>query len=165
MSRLLAGIALIGILLLAGCGGNSKPATPTNSPAAQEKATLEPVAGNVATDGQCQITIPDTWVDYGTGRGQTQLGDRWTVFGGAVTGNTGWTSVVDLAKTQLGGPESSINETETSIVIIQPANRGYLTRVRFDNRYCEFSVITSADRSEDVLQTWTNVAVTLQIRV
>ena len=159
--------ALIALLLLvASCGGGSHKATPTAGPALTPTLPPGPTAsgsvnGSLASDGICQITIPDTWIDDGTGRGITATADHWSVFGGTIAGDAGWSSAKDLMKTQLGKDGAAIDDSDDIITIVQPNGRGYAQRVRFDNIYCEFSVVASADRAEDVVAGWRATAETM----
>src|SRR6188472_541783 len=158
MRILLAGAVLLLAVTLARCGGSDDP-DPTAIP--QTTAT-QVVAGNLATDGICQATIPDDWVDGGTGRGATLEGDRWIVFGGAIASDDAWNKAVELVKTQVGTEGADVQQTETSVTITQAAGRGYVHRERFNTQYCEFSVTTTADRSPEVIATWQQAATTLQ---
>ena len=150
-------IALL-LVVLAGCGGGDDP-DPTPPPIPTSTASL---AGSTATDGICQVTIPDDWVDDGTGRGQTSLGDRWTVFGGTIASDDAWVRAIELVKAQVGTDGATVDQTDTAITITQANGRGYVHRERFGSRYCEFSVKTTADRSAEVVTEWQQSAATLQ---
>src|SRR4051794_7167265 len=124
MRRLLTGTALVSMLVLAGCGGNDDNA-PTPTPVPTPIPT-QATTGSVASDGICQVTIPDDWVNDGTGRGQTSLGDSWVVFGGAIASDDAWSRAIALVKSQVENQDATIDETDTSITVLQPAGRGYL---------------------------------------
>ena len=156
MRKYLVGTILLLTLTLAACGGGDDP-DPTPIPTATQS-----LAGSIATDGICQVTIPDDWADDGTGRGQTLIGDRWTVFGGTIASDDAWNRAVELVKTQVGTDGADVQQTDTSVTITQAAGRGYVHRERFDDQYCEFSVTTTADRSAEEVATWQQVSATLQ---
>jgi hypothetical protein len=163
-SRIAALIALL--LLVAACGGGSRKATPTAGPGLTPTLPPGPTAsgsiqGSSASDGICQITIPDTWIDDGTGRGVTATADHWSVFGGTIAGDAGWSSAKDLMKTQLGKDGATIDDSDDTITIVQPNGHGYAQRARFVNIYCEFSMTTSTDRGDDVVAGWREVAATM----
>jgi hypothetical protein len=150
------------LLVLAACGGGKK-ADPTTVPTAQPntataRTAIDEANGSTATDGICQVVIPDDWTDDGSGRGLTTTNDHWMIFGGSVATDSSWTSAKDLVKTEVGGADATVSETDTSITVLQPNGQGFLTRVRFENRYCEFSVISAGDRTDDVVAVWQSVA-------
>jgi len=160
---------LIPIALLGACGGDEKkeptatvvPGTSVVVDTAVTEGTLTS-AGSTATDGLCQVTIPDTWVDDGTGRGVTAQGDQWSVFGNMIGSDEAWNSARDLLKSQMSGREgATIEETDTSITVTLASGRGYVDRVRFKDRYCEFSVMSNRDEPDTVTTTWFAVADTL----
>src|SRR5689334_11018695 len=135
-------------LILGACGGGGKkeptatavPGTSVAVDTAVTEGTLTSV-GSSATDGLCQVTIPDTWVDDGTGRGATAQGDQWLVFGNKIASDEAWNSARDLLKSQMSGREGAeFKETDDSITVTLANGRGYVDRVRFNDRYCEFSV-------------------------
>jgi hypothetical protein len=159
MRRILAGTILLLAVTLTACGSDDKP-DPTATP--QPGATTQALDGSIATDGICQVTIPDDWVDDGTGRGQTLQGDRWMVFGGTIASDDAWSRAVDLVKTQYAKDSADVQETDTSVTITQASGRGYVYRERFTNRYCQFAVTTTADRSVEIVATWQQAATTLQ---
>jgi hypothetical protein len=160
---------LLPAVLLGACGGGGKkeptasavPGTSVAVDTAVTDGTLTTV-GSSATDGLCQVTIPDTWVDDGTGRGVTAQGDQWLVFGNMIASDEAWNSARDLLKSQMAGREGAeIKETDDSITVTLENGRGYVERVRFRDRYCEFSVMSSRDQPETVTATWLSVADTL----
>jgi hypothetical protein len=170
-ARLHLGLAtvLLPVVLLGACGGGEKK-EPTATAAqgtsvvvdtAVTEGTLTSV-GSSATDGLCQVTIPDTWVDDGTGRGVTSQGDQWLVFGNKIASDEAWNSARDLLKSQMSGRDGvEIKETDDSISVTLANGRGYVDRVRFRDRYCEFSVMSNRDQPETVTVTWLSVADTL----
>ena len=163
---------LLLVIGLGACGGDSEP-KPTATSAAEPTAVVDTpatqapleVVGSTATDGICQVTIPDTWVDDGTGRGATLGGDRWSVFGNAIANDEAWTAAQDLLKSQMADREGAeITETDSVITVVLPNGRGYVVRERFDDRYCEFSVMASQDQPEEITNIWLGIASTLAPR-
>lgn len=170
-ARLNLGLAalLLPAVLLGACGGDGKkeptatavPGTSVAVDTAVTEGTLASV-GSSATDGVCQVTIPDTWVDDGTGRGVTAQGDNWLVFGNMIGSDEAWNSARDLLKSQMSGRAGAeIKETDDSITVTLANGRGYVDRVRFKDRYCEFSVMSTRDQPDTVTTTWHSVADTL----
>ena len=160
---------LVLALILSACGGDDK-SEPTATPSLEPTAVIDTPAtqtvatgvGSTATDGICQLTIPDSWVDDGTGRGATAQGDRWSVFGNTIADDEAWTAARDLLKSQMSGRDGAeITEADSTITVVLPNGRGYVVRERFDDRYCEFSVMASQDRAEDITGVWLDVAETL----
>jgi hypothetical protein len=101
-------------------------------------------------------------VDDGTGRGVTSQGDQWLVFGNKIASDEAWNSARDLLKSQMSGRDGvEIKETDDSISVTLANGRGYVDRVRFRDRYCEFSVMSNRDQPETVTVTWLSVADTL----
>lgn len=166
----LSGLTLI--LLLGACGGGDgqEPTAtarvePTTSSDAPATLTVVPGQGSIATDGMCQVIIPDNWVDDGTGRGATAQGDRWSVFGNHIADDQGWTSAQDLLKSQLGDEvDAKISESDTAITVELPDGRGFVLRQRFEDRYCDFTVMAEQNRPEEVTAIWQGVAATLTPR-
>jgi hypothetical protein len=165
-----AGVAaVIFAIALAGCGGyNGNEPTATvapdttaviDTPATQSLTTG---AGSLATDGICQITIPDSWVDDGTGRGQTEHGDRWALFGGSLSSDEDWTAARDLLKAQVANQEGvEISESDDEVAVTRPNGHGVVVRKRFDRTYCELAISSTQDRDEEITTIWQNVAETL----
>ena len=58
-------------------------------------------------------------------------------------------------------PGADIKETDDSITVTLANGRGYVERVRFKDRYCEFSVMSTRDQPDNVTATWISVAQTL----
>jgi hypothetical protein len=155
---------LVLTLVLAACGGGSSDPEPTATSEIPPTPTVEVVTGSTTTDGICQITIPDDWVDDGTGRGETSLGDRWTLFGGSATTDTAWTAAKDLLKSRYDGiADVTINDSDNQVTVIEPNGRGYYLRQRFETTYCDFSVSSTRDNEEKVTQTWVAVSETLAL--
>ena len=131
--RPISGLAalLLAVLVLAACGGDGKKApTATAEPAGtavvDTPATESPPdgAGSSATDGVCRVTIPDSWVDDGTGQGATTQGDKWRVFGNRIVDDAAWASARDLLKAQMSGKDGAkITEDDRTIVVELPNGR------------------------------------------
>ena len=160
---------LVLVFALSACGGDGA-SDPTATTEAESTAVLDSpatqapldIVGSTATDGICQVTIPDTWVDDGTGRGVTAQGASWSVFGNVIANDEAWASARDLLKSQMSELEGAeITETDTVITVVLPDGRGYVVRERFENRYCEFSVMATANQPEEITNVWLGVASTL----
>lgn len=162
-------VTLFLALVLAACGGEggdkaTETAATGSSTALDSSVSQNPleIVGSTATDGICQITIPETWVDDGTGRGATAEGDRWVLFGGGSATDADWTSAKELLKSQYAGQVGAETDEDDSSVTITLANgRGYVVRQRFDQIYCEFSVSAVRDEPDHVTALWHGVAATL----
>jgi hypothetical protein len=160
---------LIGACLLAftvaACGGNDDPEPTATAPAptsATDRLTAAAVTGSTASDGVCQVTIPDDWIDVGTGRGATAQGDRWSLFGGSVANDAAWTSAKELLRTQMSSaPNAEITDEGDRIVVTTPSGRRYVVRQRFEGRYCELSVAADRDVPAEEQTVWQSVAATL----
>lgn len=159
--------ALLVLGIASACGGGDSDSNATATPPSAATQTDEAtIAGSTATDGICVITIPDDWVDDGTGRGETALGDRWTLFGGAAATDDAWTSAKDLLKTQFGNQDGAEVVEVDSMISVSLANGGGLyVRERFEGRYCEFGVTSSRDNGDDIVQLWRSVADSLALAV
>jgi hypothetical protein len=165
-----AGVAVFVLAIaLVGCGGDDGD-EPTATVAPDTTAVIDTPAtqlsstgaGSVATDGICQINIPDTWVDDGTGRGQTEQGDRWALFGGSLSSDEDWTAARDLLKAQVANQEGvEISESDDEIVVTRPNGHGVVVRKRFDQIYCELAITSRQDRDEQITAAWQDVAETL----
>src|SRR5688500_8535586 len=151
---------------VAACGGDEDPdPTSTTNPVPTEEATdptTVAATGSTASDGVCQVTIPDDWVDVGTGRGTTPQGDRWSIFGGSIASDAAWTSAKELLRSQMSSaPDAEIADEGDRVVVTTPDGRRYLVRQRFENRYCEVSLTASRDVSEEEQAIWQSVAASL----
>jgi hypothetical protein len=162
-------ILLLAVFVLAACGGDGKQA-PTSTAEPEGTAVVDTLAtqsppdgaGSTSTDGVCRVTIPDSWVDDGTGQGVTTQGDTWRVFGNRIVDDAAWASARDLLKAQMSSREGAkITEDDRTITVELPNGRGYVHRERFNDRYCEFSVMANRDEPEQVSATWLGVADTL----
>jgi hypothetical protein len=170
-ARLASGLTalVMAALVLAGCGGDGKKAPtaiaePEGTAVLGTAVTEGPldVVGSTATDGVCKVTIPDTWVDDGTGQGATAQGDQWRVFGNRIADDAAWSAARDLLKAQMSNRAGAkITEDDRTITVELPNGRGYVHRERFNDRYCEFSVMANRDEPEQVTATWLGVAATL----
>jgi hypothetical protein len=154
--------ALVLAIVLAGCGGDDDDdptaTTQTGATATIDTPASTVSAGSIASDGICQIQIPDTWVDDGTGRGLTEQGDRWSLFGGSISSDEDWTAARDLLKAQVAHQEGvEITEGEDEIIVTRPNGQGIVVRRRFDETYCELAITSRQDRSPDVTASWQTV--------
>lgn len=166
---------LVGLILLLGltigaCSGSDEDepaATVTSVPTAQVETdpTEAPavVGGSIASDGICQVAIPDDWSDEGTARGRTSTNARWTLFGNLLGTDTEWATAVTLLKNQQGSrPGAVVDETADRVVVTQAGNRSMVVRQRFSDRYCELSLAAATDASPETLALWTQVAAGMQ---
>lgn len=161
-----APVALLLALTIAACGGDDDPEPTTSSPPVETEApdtsTAGVVTGSTASDGVCQVTIPDDWVDVGTGRGTTAQGDRWSIFGGTTASDAIWENAKELLRTQMSGvPDAEITDEGNRIVVTTPDGRRLIVRQRFESRYCELSVTATRDVSPEIMSVWQAVADTL----
>lgn len=160
--RWLVGACLLA-LTVAACGGNDDPEPAATAPA-QTSASDQPTAvtGSTASDGVCQVTIPDNWIDVGTGRGSTAQGDRWSLFGGTIANDAAWTSAKELLRTQMSSaPDAEISDEGDRFVVTTPSGRRYVVRQRFEGRYCELSFTSNRDVPAEEQTVWQGVAATL----
>lgn len=159
------------ILLLGACGGDGgdEPG-PTTAPGPSPTGIVEltatqvqsEISGSTATDGLCQVTIPDNWVDDGTGRGITAQGSRWSLFGGSIDSDAAWNSARDLLKGQFSGRDGvELTEDDTRVTIVLPNGRGYVVRERFEGLYCELAIMSTLDQPAEVTAIWAGVGETL----
>jgi hypothetical protein len=112
-------------------------AAPTNGAV----ATLTDASGQQISDGVCRATIPDGWVDDGTGRGTTNSGARFTLFGSMLAGDAAWRAALDVVATPTTGRLiASTQRTVASIRVDFADNRGFEYRARFGDRYCDVYV-------------------------
>ena len=164
-------ILLVLLCVLAACGGDEEkdatstpPGIPTATAEIVPTADLGSIAGSTATDGICQMTIPDDWVDDGTGRGVTTQGDQWSLFGGSIADDAGWTSAKELLKSQMSGQEGvEVRDDGNIVTILVPNGRGFVVRERIENRYCEFAVTARGDRSEEIASLWTAISDSIEL--
>lgn len=104
-------------------------------------ATLSAANGQSITDGLCVATIPDGWVDDGTGNGSTASNARYSLFGGRLSGDAAWQTGVDLVKKQAQAkPGATINDGDNFVRVDLADGRGFEYRAHFTDRYCDFSV-------------------------
>lgn len=168
MTRALARVLCLCLLMLAvsACGGDDDPEPTASTAPLPTQDSVEPievvVTGSTSSDGVCQVTIPDDWVDVGTGRGTTPQGDRWSLFGGSIASDAAWTSAKDLLRSQMSNaPDAEISDEGDRVTVRAPDGRRYVVRQRFDNRYCELSVTAAQETSDEVQAVWQGVAGTL----
>ena len=160
---------MLATLTLGACSGSDdEPAeTPTTAPTVVLTAVApipapDVLGGTLASDGICQVSIPDDWSDDGTARGRTSLGARWTLFGNLLGSDTEWATAVNLLKNQQGvRPGAVVDETPDRIVITQAENRALVVRQRFPGRYCELSLASTSDVTLETLALWTQIAATM----
>lgn len=163
-SRLLALALLVG-LMLGACSGSDDGDDPTATaqPPATAALTSSPtsaaVGGTLASDGICQVTIPDDWSDDGTARGRTSTNARWTLFGNRLADEAEWQSAVTLLKDQQGSrPGATVDEQPARVTVTQPDGRAIVVRQRFADRYCELSVTATGVVPAEVGAVWATVA-------
>ena len=151
---------------LAACGGDDDPEPTATIAPTVAVATAQPtsavVTGSTASDGVCRVTVPDDWIDIGTGRGTTTQGDRWSLFGGSIAGDAAWTSAKELLRTQMNNlTGAEIMDEGDRIVVTTPDGRRFIVRQRFESRYCELSLSSSREVAVEEQAVWLEVAATL----
>ena len=168
-ARLVGLILILGLTIGACSGGDEDEPTATPPPVPTAQIDAEPtqapaaVGGSLASDGICQVAIPDDWSDEGTARGRTSTNARWTLFGNLLDSDTEWATAVTLLRNQQGSrPGAVVDETADRIVVTQAGNRSMVVRQRFPDRYCELSLTSAADVSPETLGLWTQVASGMQ---
>ena len=121
--------------------------TPMQTPrptSAAPASTLSAADSQTISDGICRATVPNTWVDDGTGRGFTASGHRFELFGGRLSTDADWQRGVDLVLAQAKKlPGTNVEQGDDFVRLVYPDDRGFVHRTRFADRYCDFSV-TSA---------------------
>lgn len=170
-SRLLALALLVGLALGACSGSDDGDAsTATAQPLAtvppSAAATIAPttaaVSGTLASDGICQVTIPDDWSDDGTARGRTSTNARWTLFGNRLADDLEWQSAVTLLKDQQGSrPGATVDEQPDRVTVTQAEGRAIVVRRRFADRYCELSVTATGAVTPEATAVWATVTASL----
>ena len=158
-------------LSLGACSGSDDDAadTPTTLPTVVLTAVTptsvpaqDVLGGTLASDGICQVSIPDDWSDDGTARGRTAQNARWILFGNLLGSDTEWATAVNLLKNQQGvRPGAVVDERPDRIVITQAENRSLVVRQRFPDRYCELSVASTSDVTTETLALWQQIAATM----
>jgi hypothetical protein len=133
-------------------GGQPSPTsgglTPAATTAAAETvvpATLSAANGLPITDGTCRATIPDLWVDDGTGRGTTLSGARYVLFGNRLRNDDAWAAAVESVKSEADRRQGSeVVQDEDFIRVVFPDDRGFEHRQRLGDTYCDFRVDSSS---------------------
>lgn len=159
--------------ILAGCSSDddegeptatSAPPTPTaTAPASTAAAstvapTIIPGSGQVISDGICQATVPDDWVDDTTGHGTTSSGAKYALFGSRLRSDDAWKQAVDLVKSQAESKEgANVTEADNSIRVDLADNRGFEYRVRFDAVYCDINVSSTSEIPEAERALWDGI--------
>lgn len=161
--RLLTSVVLIGLTLGACSGSEVEPAETPTAPATVVSAPATPTAAAIgstlASDGICQVGIPDDWSDDGTARGTTSTGARWTLFGNMLGSDTEWETAVNLLKNQQGSrPGAVVDEQPDQVTVTQAENRAIVVRRRFADRYCDLSVAATGAVPVETVMLWTQVA-------
>ena len=173
-------LVLLTGIVLAGCSSDDDEGddTPTPVPPTPEReatpptdqtttaatpatgATAVPVtfasgSGQIVTDGICQATVPDDWVDNGTGKGATSSGARYELFGNIIPTDDAWNQAVQLVKDAADKTEgANITEGDNFVRVDYPDDEGFEYRGRFADRYCDFSVTSSSAIPEDEREIW-----------
>ncbi len=167
-AKLLPLLVLVSLALGACSGSDDESAEPpTTAPtvvltAVTPTAAPDVVGGTLASDGICEVAIPDDWSDDGAARGRTSLNARWTLFGNLLGSDTEWATAVNLLKNQQGvRPGAVVDETPDRIVITQAENRAVVVRQRFPDRYCELSLSSTTDVTPETLTLWNQIAATM----
>ena len=118
-------------------------------------ATFTAGSGQIVTDGICQATIPDDWVDNGTGSGATASGARYELFGNTVRTDDEWNQGVKLVKDAAAKTEgANVTDGDNFVRVDYPDGKGFEYRGRFADRYCDFTVTSSSAVPEDERAIW-----------
>jgi hypothetical protein len=174
-------LVLLTAIMLAGCSSDDDEGenTPTPAPPTQtaSTATGDPTtaatsesggtgattvpatfaagSGQNVTDGICQATVPDDWVDNGTGSGSTASGARYELFGNTVRTDDDWNQGVKLVKDAAAKiQEAKVTDGDNFVRVDYPDSKGFEYRGRFANRYCDFTVTSSSAIPEDERAIW-----------
>jgi hypothetical protein len=144
-ARQISLLTLLALVVFAGCSTSDDESSDATSTTGQATATRPPalssVSGQTISDGLCQVTIPDGWVDDGTGRGNSAGGHRFELFGGRVTNDAAWQAVSQVVATPRAGRTiAAIEQNTDSVHAIFDNDEGFAYRARFDTIYCDFSV-------------------------
>ncbi len=142
LPRRLLAVSLLVVVVswLTACGGgDDKDATPTAT------AFAPGTTGSVISDGICQAIVPDDWVSDGTGHGSTPSGARFALFGGKLISDASWPTAEALVATQAAAqPLSTVEHGDGRIIVRSSNDRTYSIRVQLPDRYCDFSLASSA---------------------
>lgn len=165
-------IAVLCAAVLAGCSTDDDEAdpTPTQVPPTPTltavAVTVAPTVivgdGEIASDGICQVILPEGWVDDTTGRGSAPSGARFELFGGRIRSDEAWTEAVDLVKQGAASRQGAeITETENSIRVDFADGRGFDYRARYGDIYCDFTVTSPRTIPEDEQAQWESIIASL----
>jgi hypothetical protein len=129
--------------------GSKSTATPAGAASGTAStvipATLASGSGQIITDGICQATIPDDWVDNGAGAGTTASGAKYTLFGGLLKTADSWKEAVQLVKDQAGSKDGAkVSEDDDFVRVDFKDDRGFEYRKRINDRYCDFTVTSNS---------------------
>jgi hypothetical protein len=112
--------------------------------AATVPASLVAGSGQPISDGICQASIPDDWVDDGTGHGTTTSGAKYELFGGLLKSSDDWKEAVDLVKSQAATIDGAkVSGDDNFVRVDLPDDHGFEYRGHFADRYCDFSVTST----------------------
>jgi len=189
MTRLLRSTSLLLVLsigvLLAGCSNNDDEGDDTPTPVPPTQAATAPAgqpttaattgtgattvpatfasgSGQIVSDGICQATVPDDWVDNGTGSGTTPSGARYAIFGNLIPSEDGWNQAVKLVKDDAAKKEDAkVTEGDNFVRVDLADDKGFEYRGRFDDRYCDFSVTSSRAIPPEERAFWDAIIATL----
>jgi hypothetical protein len=163
-------MAVLFAFTVAGCStDDDEGEEPTQT--AAPTATVQPsatagsqglVSGQAISDGICLAVIPDGWVDDGTGRGSTNGGGRFVLFGGSVASDAAWQAAVNVVATPTANRSiASLEQTADSIHVTFADGRGFEYRQRFGNRYCDLTVTRSTPFTPEEQAVWPAIIDTL----
>jgi hypothetical protein len=125
--------------------------------------SLDGLVQNLSVNG-CRVTIPLDWVSVGDGGGTTASGARFTLYGGAIASNQAWENAVSLVADQANRQGAqSLTRGGDWIYAVLSNDRGFTFRARFDDRYCDFSVLGVRAIPETERGTWDAIAASLKV--
>jgi hypothetical protein len=135
----------------------------TSDASQRPSGSLDGLVQNLSVNG-CRVTIPLEWVSVGDGSGTTASGARFTLYGGAISSDQAWENAVSLVADQANRQgASSLTRGDDWIYAILSNDRGFTFRARFDDRYCDFSVLGVRAVPEAERHTWNAVAASLKV--
>jgi hypothetical protein len=175
-------IGIVLTMVLAACGAGSPGKSDPTPTATSESSGIVNVTVSVTVDASqrptgsldglvqnlsvngCRVTIPLDWVSVGDGSGTTASGARFTLYGGAIANDAAWENAITLVADQANRQgATSLTRGGDWIYAILNRDRGFTYRVRFDDRYCDFSVLGVRSIPETERATWDPVSASLKI--
>jgi hypothetical protein len=133
----------------------------TAAPPVATAAGLNPATSQTISDGICSTLIPDAWTNSGNGRGFTASGARFILFGNLISGDSEWSAAVNIIATVAAGQGAKPHETAGSISYQTSDGTSFEIRRRINDRYCDFSVMSTSAASADEQAVWQGVGASM----